>query len=76
VTPADFSVGEAVEVHSFGRWYPGVVRAVKRTRVEVEFRTCGGTRTRTKSVKPAGYDISMRDGTTVHGCLIRKVAAR
>jgi hypothetical protein len=42
------TVGEAVEVHSFGRWYPGEVVSVGRTRVVVRYTT-GTGKTRDKA---------------------------
>ena len=40
-----FTVGEKVEVHAFGRWYPGEVIALGRTRITVRYttRTTGNT---------------------------------
>lgn len=45
IAPGTFAVGEQVEVHAFGRWYPGEVVAVARTRVTVRYttRTTGNT---------------------------------
>jgi Agenet domain len=37
-----YNVNEAVEVHSFGRWYPGVIVKVGRTRVVVRYTTGSG----------------------------------
>jgi hypothetical protein len=46
---SEFHVGQAVEVHAFGHWYPGVVVKVARTRVNVTYTSGTGT-TRTKAV--------------------------
>lgn len=50
--PHYFQSGEQVEVHSFGRWYPGTVSKIGRTRVTVFYRTGSGAE-RTKAFPPA-----------------------
>ncbi len=40
---SDFSVGQSVEVHSFGNWYAGTVTKLGRTRVTVQYTTGSGT---------------------------------
>lgn len=57
--PQYFQSGEAVEVHSFGRWYPGTVQKVARTKVHVFYKT-GSGRERVKAFSP---------------CLVRPVGA-
>lgn len=37
-----YNIGTPVEVHSFGRWYPGTVAKVGRTRVTVNYTTGSG----------------------------------
>lgn len=46
MTAADFKEGQPVEVHSFGRWYPGTVAYMvfARTRVKVAYTTGTGTK--------------------------------
>lgn len=50
-TVKDFMVGEKVQVHAFGRFYPGRVMKVGKTRVYVTYTTGSGA-TRTKAVTP------------------------
>lgn len=50
--PQYFQSGERVEVHSFGRWYPGTVAKIGRTRVTVFYRTGSGAE-RTKAFAPS-----------------------
>ena len=38
----EYSAGQAVDVHSFGSWYHGVVISLGRTRVKVRYRTGTG----------------------------------
>ena len=42
-SPDTFAVGEAIEVYSFGRWYPGTVTKIGRTRVTALYVTGTGT---------------------------------
>jgi hypothetical protein len=49
--PHYFVAGEKVEVFSFGRWYPGLVEEIGRTRVRVHYTTGSGA-TRLKSFAP------------------------
>jgi hypothetical protein len=50
--PGYFQSGEPVEVHSFGRWYPGSVTRVGRSRIHVWYRT-GSGKERVKAFSPS-----------------------
>jgi hypothetical protein len=42
--PGFGAVGQPVEVHSFGRWYPGTISGFGRTRLKVTYATGTGTK--------------------------------
>lgn len=67
---ADLTVNMAVQVHAFGRWYPGHVVSVGITRVKVTFATGGGVRTRHVSpteLAPAGTFTGYKRGQPYPG---------
>ena len=73
MSAADFVVGEKVQVHASGTWYPGIVEKVMPKRLSILFYTRSG-RERRKLVNPA---VSL-GGTTrgvgaFEGPLVRKV---
>src|SRR5438105_370866 len=46
-THASLTVGQEVQVHAFGCWFPGDVLKKTRTKVVVQFATSGGMRSKT-----------------------------
>lgn len=41
-TIASFTLGERVEVHSFGRWYAGTIVKIGRLRITVDYKAGRG----------------------------------
>jgi hypothetical protein len=75
MSAADFVVGEKVEVHASGSWYPGVVERVTPKRLAITYHTRTG-RERKKIVNPESIvGGSVRGVGLFEGPLVRKVPA-
>ena len=61
------AVGQAVQVHAFGHWYPGVVTKLGRTRATIQYTTRVTKKTYTKTVSfvPKDYTIGQETYTWV-----------